>query len=198
LDGIKNEALRAGHEGKLYENASGEITLALVNARRDEGDPENRLVEIDFRNSSGRSNAERQTSALSGLWGSKDSLTTVKHDDELLAASERARKKLPELHKLFAKGLEPGVQLLLKAPFQRDDKGNEWMWVEILQWPDGGKATGILQNDPFYIKMLRAGSKVVIKEAEVFDYILYGKDGTSEGNETGRIMEKRQAETVAK
>jgi uncharacterized protein YegJ (DUF2314 family) len=115
----------------------------------------------------------------------------VKHNEELLEASRRARIRLNQLHPSFDKGLPPGSRLLVKAPFARDDEGNEWMWVEVMKWPAVGKMEGILQNDPFYVRKLKAGSKVQISAAEVFDYELYREDGTTEGNETGKLMKKQ-------
>jgi hypothetical protein len=50
----------------------------------------------------------------------------------------------------------------------------------------------ILQNDPYYVPDLKAGSVVHIHEDEVFDYILNNPDGTTEGNETGTIIEQQQ------
>jgi uncharacterized protein YegJ (DUF2314 family) len=196
---IKNEKLRANFSENPKKGATGEIALAIVNARRDEGDPDNQLIELDFRNSPGRTVDERKSSALAALWGADDSIVGVHHDEELLAASARARARLPALQAIFSKGLQPGSRILLKAPFQRDDGGgNEWMWVEVLNWPQDGKITGILQNDPFYVSALRAGSRVLIDPAQVFDYIFYRADGTSIGNETGRIMENRQSPTLTK
>jgi uncharacterized protein YegJ (DUF2314 family) len=195
---IKNAAVRKKFEASFESGATGEITLALLVGRHDDGDAENSLVEIDFRNSPGRTIDERRAAALAKLWGSSDSIVGVKHDDELLAASQKARERLPELQATFAKGLPPGSRLLLKAPFQRDDSGNEWMWVEVMQWPKEGKVTGVLQNDPFYIRSLKAGAKVLINVSDVFDYILYRADGTAEGNTTGKLMEQRQPERISK
>jgi uncharacterized protein YegJ (DUF2314 family) len=53
------------------------------------------------------------------------------------------------------------------------------------------KITGILQNEPHYVKRLRAGSHVLIKPEEVFDYVYYKADGAKEGNETGRLMQQQ-------
>jgi uncharacterized protein YegJ (DUF2314 family) len=193
---LRSPTQRKYFEEDWLEKATGEIRLTLLKGKPDEGDPENRLIELDFRNAPGKTNEERRNAALSTLWGSKDEVVGVKHDAELLDASEQARAKLPALRKQFTAGLPPGERLLLKVPFARDDEGQEWMWVEVMQWPTSGKISGILQNDPFYIKSLRAGSKVRIEEGEVFDFIHYRADGTIEGNETGKIMQKRsEAET---
>jgi uncharacterized protein YegJ (DUF2314 family) len=113
------------------------------------------------------------------------------HDEELLAARERARAHLPALHKAFLAGLPPGAYLLLKAPFETPSGDNEWMWVEVTSWR-GKQIGGILQNDPEDVVGLSTGSTVKADEDQVFDYVLHHADGTEEGNETGRILAARQ------
>jgi uncharacterized protein YegJ (DUF2314 family) len=73
----------------------------------------------------------------------------------------------------------------------RDDEGHEWMWVEVTKWTDAKRLEGILWNDPFHIRKLKAGAKVTVATEEVFDYIFYHADGREEGNETGVLMEKQ-------
>ncbi len=128
---------------------------------------------------------------LSGLFGADDAIVHTDHDAEILKVSEEARLRLPELQARFNKGLEPGYSLLIKAPFKTDNGGREWMWVEITKWKNES-ITGILQNDPFEIAKLKAGAIVKANQKDVFDYILYKPDGTYEGNETGKILEKRK------
>jgi len=50
------------------------------------------------------------------------------------------------------------------------------------------------ENEPFSIPNLHGGQSVEVSEAEVFDYIRKFPDGTQEGNETGKVIE-RQAES---
>jgi uncharacterized protein YegJ (DUF2314 family) len=175
----------------LKAGATQEAILALVKGALKEGDPENRLIELDFRHGAGQTVDERRESVLASIWGASDSITDVEHSPEILAASSRAKAKLPDLQKSFQAGLEPGSHLMLKGPFKTDNGGNEWMWVEVLRWPEGGPIEGSLQNDPFRIKGLRAGARVKVNQGEVFDYMLYRKDGTQEGNETGDLIEKQ-------
>jgi len=65
------------------------------------------------------------------------------------------------------------------------------MWVEVVRW-QGRTIRGILQNDPFEVPDLKSGARVEVKEGSLFDYILEKKDGTKEGNETGRLIERQQ------
>jgi uncharacterized protein YegJ (DUF2314 family) len=172
--------------------------MALLQGQRQDGDAKNRLIELSFENGEGTTEEEKRQDLLGKLWGSHDSIAYVTHSDEILAASKRARGKLSALRAAFEKGLPPRSRLLVKAPFPRDDEGKEWMWVEVMTWPANGEIEGILQNDPFHIQKLKVGSKVRIKEVEIFDYILHREDGTKEGNETGKLMEKQDAERKEK
>ena len=191
LESLQAEGMRTKMVESLEKGAHRETTLALLNGRRDEGDPENRLIEISFRHGSGAAADERRDSVLSYLWGKRDAIVEVKHSDEIKQASARAKKRLVQIRADYEKGLEPGSRLLVKSPFVRDDEGQEWMWVEVMRWPAGESLDGVLQNDPFYIRALKAGARVKVKVADIFDFILYKADGTSEGNETGKLIEQQ-------
>ena len=39
--------------------------------------------------------------------------------------------------------------------------------------------------------ILKAGARVKVKEADIFDYILVKPDGSMEGNETSKLIEKQ-------
>lgn len=190
---LGNPALRDRYSQGQRSGAKLEALLALIPAKPQEGDPGNRLVELDFRHASGNSEDEKRKTLLSSIWGSSESIKDTEHTPEVLAASARAKARLPELQSRFVVGLAPGTRLLVKSPFERTaGQGREWMWVEVMRWPQGGPIDGILQNDPFYIADLRAGSRVRVDPDEVFDYLLYRKDGKPEGNETGDLIDKQQ------
>jgi len=112
------------------------------------------------------------------------------YEDRLLDKA-RAKKRLPEIRKRFNAGLQPGEQIMVKAPFERPDGGNEWMWVEVSSWK-GDVIVGLLNNDPVDIPDLHAGAEVKVRQSEVFDYLHYKADGTEEGNETGKEIAKAQ------
>jgi uncharacterized protein YegJ (DUF2314 family) len=188
LASLVNAAARDPQVESLKEGATGEAVLVLRNARRDEGDPDNRLVEIGFDRAPGVDAQSRQSSLLSTFFGSEDAITHVDHSPEVLAASARAKAKLATLHRAFDAGFQPGEYLLVKAPFPVPGGGNEWMWVEVSAWT-GKSIRGLLQNEPFEIPTLHSGQVVEVREDDIFDYILHHPDGTTEGNETAALLE---------
>ena len=193
----KKGALAEG--GRLTLELDGRTaTFALAQAAREEGDPENRLWEIRFDGFPGQGLRERQSAAMAQIFGSSpDEISYEDHDDaELTRLSKEAQQKLKKLKPLFQKGLAPGEHLSVKAPFPTDEQGgNEWMWVEVVAWK-GDKIDGVLANEPQIVKGLRLGSEVTVRAGEVFDYIYEKADGTSEGNETGKLMAKRQGKPL--
>ncbi|MDO8342489.1 MAG: DUF2314 domain-containing protein [Cellvibrio sp.] len=187
LHEMRNKALKDSIISSLKKNSSGQTIIPLKPAKHEEGDPDNYLLEIDFGNQIGNGLQERQETFISQFFGSEDKITYIKHDEEIKAASAAAKKKLPQLKKDFNKGLKPGEYIYLKAPFKTPDNSNEWMWIEVIGWDKTIK--GILQNDPFEIPTLRAGAEVYVTEDEIFDYIRNFPDGTTEGNETGKLIQ---------
>lgn len=187
---ISTASVREEQSKDLESGATLEATLALVEGEPQEGDPENGLIELDFRHGHGSTPDEKRHAVLANIWGASDSIKELKHTPEILAASARAKAKLVEFQKHFAGGLAPGERFMVKAPFKTDKGGNEWMWVEVLRWPKQGSLEGTLQNDPFDIKDLRAGTRVKVPQSDVFDYLFYRPNGEPEGNETGKLIEK--------
>ena len=189
LDQIKNPDLKELWLNSLDENATKKATVNLQFVLPEEGDIPNAQYRLEFNDPGYSSPQEEQTALLSTLFGSSDDISHISHTDQLLEASKKAKKKLLKEHKpRFLKGLEPGYSLLVKGPFTTDSGGNEWMWVEVTKWKKR-KIEGILQNEPFEIKGLKAGAIVSVEEKEIFDYILYKPDGTIEGNTTGEIIQ---------
>ena len=187
---IKNPEVREPQVTTLKSNATGVALLTLSKGRAEEGDPSNRLIEITFDRGAGPDMQAKQLQVLAAAFGWEDSVTPVQHDEELLAASQRARAKLPALRAEFENGLAPGDFILVKAPFPTPKGEQEWMWVEVASWK-GSKITGLLQNEPYNIPHLHTGQNVEVSETDVFDYIRKSADGATEGNETGRLMERR-------
>ena len=192
LETLGDPELRETLKASLEAEAQGKAELAVAVGTSEEGDPQNRLLELTFEESPGASGPERQSALLDRIFGSTDSITHTTHDDELLAASARAKAQLPSLKRHFAKGLSPRERLLVKGPFKTRDGGNEWMWVEVTRWTDR-TIGGILQNEPFEVDGLRAGASVEVAEDDVFDYLHAQADGSQKGNETGEVIQRREA-----
>lgn len=191
IKAIRHPAVREPQLTSLLKNATAVAKLSLHRGNRDEGDPYNRLIQITFERYPGHDVHAQQDAMLSSLFGSKDKVTPVKDNAALLAASKRAKAKLPALHAAFKAGLQPGEFIEVKVPFRRPDGGNEWMWVEVSKW-HGNAIEGLLKNEPYYIPSLHGGQIVKVKQQDVFDYIHRYPDGKQEGNETGKIIQKMQ------
>lgn len=189
LRGIKHVAVRQSQLSTLKDKATAKAPLILAQGQRDDGDPDNRLAEIRFDRVQGPDVYARQDALLNSLFGSVDQVSQIKHDEQLLNASKAAKAKLPALREAFNKGLQPGEYLLVKAPFQTTAGGREWMWVEVSAWQDE-VITGLLKNEPVDVPRLHAGQMVKVQQQDLFDYIRYYANGKSEGNETGKIIER--------
>ena len=188
---IKHPDVREPQLASLKDNATAVARLSLREGRWEEGDPNNRLVEITFDRYSGNDVFAKQEEMASSLFGWEDSIDYVQHNDEIRAASQRARRNLAALKEAINAGLSPGEFIQVKAPFDTPDGGREWMWVEVTSWK-GDKIRGLLKNEPFNIPDLHGGQVVEVPETDVFDYIRKFPDGTQEGNETGELMAKEQ------
>ncbi len=190
LAAIGNADVREPQLATRLAGASDEVLLRLTEGVWEEGDPANRLVEIGFDRYPGPDLQARQQALLVALFGAVDRARRVEHSADLLAARDRARARLPALREAFNGGLAPGEFILLKAPFDRPGGGKEWMWVEVIRWPEG-RVEGLLRNEPEYARSLHAGQQVEVAEADVFDVLRRFADGREEGNETGAIIERQ-------
>lgn len=191
LRAIRHAQVKAGVLPTLKPNANAVAKLSLVNGKAESGDPDNRLLEIQFDRHPGPDRYARQDALLSALFGSEDGVTRVKHNQELLAASAAAKQRLPALREAFRKGLQPGEYILLKMPFPNSAGSNEWMWVEVMRW-DGDAISALLKNEPVDVPGLRGGQMVKVSQAKAFDYLRRYPDGREEGNETGKILQRMQ------
>lgn len=190
LEEIKDDKLRKVTLADIKSGALKKATISLRFVRPEQGDDPNKQLRMVFENPSFSSPQEQQNKVVADLFGTEESYVHTEHDDELLQASQRAKSKLPDLMKAFLKGFGPGYSLLLKLPFKTDSGGREWMWVEVTKWK-GDHIEGILQNEPAEVSNLKVGAIVTGSQQDVFDYILNKPDGTTEGNETGKILELR-------
>ena len=191
LHSIKNQNARNAQLDFMKPNASAIAKLTLINGKWEKGDPENRLIEIDPGQYPGPDRYAQLDAMLSQMFGTEDSVKYVKHDKELLDASEAAKAKLPQLQKAFKAGLKPAEYILVNAPFKTKTGGNEWMWIEVTRW-DGDSIEGLLEGEPDQVLGLKAGQMVKVSQSDVFDYLHHYPNGQIEGNETSKIIEKME------
>jgi uncharacterized protein YegJ (DUF2314 family) len=190
---IKNAKVRETQLKSVKPNSLGMACLSLKPGVWEEGDPKNRLLRLDFDSYAGADDHAQQNSMINTLFGSEDAVQTIRHSEELLAASRKARARLPDLQKAFLAGLQPAEYIQVKAPFPTAEGNREWMWVEVTSWK-GDKIKGPLANDPFEIPSMHAGQIVEVREEDVFDYLRRYPDGHEEGNTTGEIIKKMEQE----
>lgn len=193
LAAVRHAGARARLLGDAIEGAARKATVDLFVATPEEGDPDNRLVELRFSAFRGSTEVERATAALQALVGAKPDETTLHaaNDPELEAVKARVQAKLPAIAAAFRKGLPLQERVSVKAPFDTDDGSVEWMWIAVTGW-EGDLVVGNLDNEPFYIKALEAGAKVKVKQSLVADYLWMKADGTREGGESIPILQRRE------
>ena len=196
LTAIRHGAAKTEYTGTVESGATMKGFITLVTAESEEGDPDNRLAEVRFDAYPGATPVERQVAALTAILGAKsDEVTGASaKDPELEAVTKRVQAKLPTIAAAFRKGIPLGERILVKAPFDTDDKSVEWMWVSVIGW-DGDVLRGHLENDPHRIKALRPGAKVEIRQDSIADYVWFKANGSREGGESMAVFERRQRET---
>jgi uncharacterized protein YegJ (DUF2314 family) len=196
LKNIKDVSFRESQMKFLKEKGIGVGYLQLKKGVADEGDPDNRLVELAFDRYAGRDHQAKREKLTGCFFGVEDKTTGIHHNEELLEASRKARSQLPELYSRFDTDMQPGEIILVKAPFKTRTGGNEWMWVEVSHWKNK-RIRGVLENDPQLVPDLHAGEVVEIREEDVFDYIHKFPDGRNEGNTIGEVIQKMRKEPVS-
>lgn len=190
---IGNPAARAALQNDVLASGTGKGTVRLRLATPDEGDAPGLLWRIDFPGAG--TYLERMVAASAGLFGRVDQIKTITaDDDEMLAASARAKLALAKLEAGFGKGVAKTDHLIVKAPFTTSNGGQEYMWIEVRAWK-AGVLRGVLTDEPFQVPDLHAGATVEVKQADVYDYLLQHVDGREEGGETSAILLRRAAPT---
>ncbi|WP_224250193.1 DUF2314 domain-containing protein [Hyalangium gracile] len=188
---LKDARLRGQLESRVQKGALRRVKLRALAGRREQGDPDNPLLELDF---PGKGDVHaRHVAALDALFGQQpdDVVHVAPGDPELEAVTRKALARLVELRPRVEKGLRPPEQLLLKAGFRTDRGGTEFMWLEVTGW-EAGKWRGTLANEPESVSSLRVGSRVQVAESEVVDYLYVGPRGEREGGESSLILMRRQ------
>ncbi|MEM6725316.1 MAG: DUF2314 domain-containing protein [Bacteroidota bacterium] len=192
VEQLQNQGVKTAILSNILEGGTGKATIKLAPGTPKSGDPDNSIVEIVFRDSEETNAQILQDNLIAQIFGVEDKVYDVAAgNEELAAASKRAKAKLPKLKKRFKKGLGTEQTLLMKFPFVYDEVEIEYMWVEILSW-QGNSVEGILQNQPYYVPNLQAGQRIKRDPEDMYDYILQLSTDEYEGNETGEIILRLQ------
>lgn len=194
IKSIQHPAVRDPQLKSLLSNATAIARLSLRQGVNQQGDPDNRLIEIQFDRYPGNDAHTQLDAMLTSLFGAEDQVIYIQHTAALEAASADAKSRLPELRTLFNKGLAPGEYIQIKAPFATPGGGQEWMWVEVNKW-QGDEIEGLLKNEPHDIPDLHGGQLVKVRQQDVFDYYRRHPDGREEGNRTSEIIQKMQQQS---
>jgi uncharacterized protein YegJ (DUF2314 family) len=187
LRAIRADELREANVSHLLANARRRTVITVARAVHQEGDADNRELELTFDGFPGTA-LEREAAALTAVFGSDDKVQHVEHTDALLAESARERQRLLELKPRWPER-KPGDHLMVKGPFETPAGGKEWMWIEVTAW-NGTTLSGALANEPAEVPGLREGALVSVEERQVFDYLLHRSDGTEDGNTTEALLRR--------
>ncbi|MEY3444805.1 MAG: hypothetical protein RLZZ519_3086, partial [Bacteroidota bacterium] len=186
---LQDTIVRNQMRAEINDNASGKGIAYIRFAKKEEGDSPGPLLELYSYDAKYSNQQEYQNDFVTGIFGATDTLINTGSDNaELQAASDRAKAELPGIQERFNKGLRAQEVLLVKLPFETDEGGVEWMWVEVIEWKDD-EIKGTLSNDPYYIANLKAGAAVTGDADDIFDYMIQGPNG-EEGNETSKVIER--------
>lgn len=191
IDDVLHPEVRRALASARGPGAKGRAELSLAIGKRDKGDPENSLVEIVFPGAE-ETRHERQGELLRQLFGDLDHIDNMVHDEELSEASARAKQTVLQYKPRYAETPpKSGERLAVKVPFEMSSGRHEYMWVEVLRW-QGSTIHGLLASQPRYVPNLKARARVAVQEEAIFDYILKKADGSTEGNQTGPIIQRQQ------
>ncbi|HWA29383.1 MAG TPA: DUF2314 domain-containing protein [Lacunisphaera sp.] len=186
---IRHQQVRESALANPGAGAKGVVAVSVKAIPPKQGDPQNVLWNLDFPEARFKQSTERTMWGMEQLFGSTDRVTMAKSGDaEMAEASARARKAFFAQEGFFRAGLPFKEHLLVKAPFTAGDK-TEYMWVEITAWRQT-EVEGVLSSNPQFVKTLHPGSKVSVPLVKIYDYLYYKADGTEEGNETGKVLER--------
>jgi uncharacterized protein YegJ (DUF2314 family) len=129
-----------------------------------------------------------------------DMIPVEGEDAELNAATDEARRTLPEFRKVVEEDwrrLIPVIDRpLIKARFESARTGkSEHMWVEVMNF-DGEIVVGELANEPSEVPELSQGDEVRVTVDDVSDWVYWQGDSTV-GGFTLTVLERREQNAAA-
>ena len=114
----------------------------------------------------------------------KENVVAVPNGDaEMDAAIAKAQNLLPQFWAKYAKPAGFGLKVAI-----RDAGNTEHFWLADLR-RDATGLSGVIANEPVYVKSVKYGQRYVIPEGDISDW-MYVKDGKIVGGYTLRAMLK--------
>lgn len=108
-------------------------------------------------------------------------------DPRVAAAIAEARRRWPEFLAAF-RARAPGQRFAIKRAFSAGEQ-REYMWVAVRQIAGAPpEIVGVLDNDPYLVKSLRAGSEVTSAPEDVVDWLYTEPSGKLRGNFTAPAL----------
>lgn len=165
--------------------------LDVIAPEREEGDPDNELVELVPGDGGGR---EAWDVIVANLFGVPRTVTSESEDRELNEVARRARGTLAAGIERFERG--QGA-LFVKGPFvippdARLDGGptTETLWVDVAAC-DAKLCTGVLAGDPVAPANVAAGKTTSVERGQVVDWVVRQRDGGAIGGESLKVLRSR-------
>lgn len=116
-------------------------------------------------------------------------------DPEMEAAIQKAHSTLPEFIQAMQNPPANDTDFVIKAAFW-EGRQSEHMWVSQLAYQDG-VFRGVLDNQPYYIKNVKAGDTVSVQEKDISDWFYY-QNGKRIGGYSLALLLKREKEAREK
>jgi hypothetical protein len=171
-------ALRGGEDpGDVGGEA--DVDVALAPAPIEEGDAENRLLELVFPGDPSTDVVDREAAFLRAAFGEDRVIGALDPDAHLTELATAARAELAARRDWFLAGVPTAQHLRIAA--RLTDASTEVLWVEVEAWPDATHLSGHLRSEPEHAPGLHSGDTVTITLANVEDYEITAPEGRIAG-----------------
>ncbi len=119
------------------------------------------------------------------------SLPRERLHEAMAAASRKARETLAAVRARFARGLPHDQVLLVKVGLATKRGDDEYAWVRVGEWHNGGAVSGTLESTPRDVDGLKRGQDMQVPEGDVFDWAMFSKQrGVVEGGGTDVVAQE--------
>lgn len=163
------------------------VRIGLERGTQDPGDSQENIVRLvppgDYRGKP----AEWMSGLAGELMGFQDKVDYLSSPSISEDIVQKVRQTLPGALDRYLPAKSAGARLYVKFSYRIEGKGVEYLWLEVDRWTDR-TVSGVLVNEPYLAKNLRAGSPLEISRGEIVDWLLRDSSGKAEGNFTGAGM----------